>query len=67
MVVQYEVQSTREDAVSVDGLGVVPPESVVAVDPVLAESFKANRGLPLTQAALPEGVTVTVVVDEKVS
>lgn len=54
----FTVTSQRKDSVSVTGLGVIPPGET-AVSDQAAEMFKHQRGLPLDQVALPEGVTVS--------
>jgi hypothetical protein len=69
----YTLTSRREDAVTVDGLGVLPaatrdPEtnelspSVTVVDEDRALAFKLLRGLSPAQVALPEGVVVEIFV-----
>lgn len=56
----YTVKNTREETVTVDGLGVLPP-GVTEVTKEQADSFKHMRGLTLAQAGMPKGVEVTVV------
>lgn len=67
-MVTYEVTNTREETVTVDGLGVLPP-GVTVVDQEQAASFAHMRGLTLAQAGMPEGVKVTAIAtdEEKVN
>lgn len=66
---QYWLASQRDEAVTVEGLGVLPPAaqegpSVTVVGEVAAEHFRLARGLTLAQAKLPDGVEVAVVLDD---
>lgn len=60
---KYQLASRREEAVTVDGLGVLQPGEERVVTEQEAEAFKLQRGLSLAQAGLPEGVEVTIVFD----
>lgn len=65
----YEVRSTREDSVTVDGLGVLSPGESRVLSADALESFVHVRGLMPNRVNLPEGVYVSVTVsasDEKV-
>ena len=57
---KYAVNNTREESVTVDGLGVIPPQTTCYFDETAAEAFKFVRGLSIVQAAVPEGVEVSV-------
>lgn len=58
---EYEVTNTREEAVTVDGLDVLPPGVTTCYTQEDADVFKHLRGLSLTTANVPEGVEVTIV------
>lgn len=60
---KYQLASRREEAVTVDGLGVLQPGETYEVDEGAAEAFRLFRGLSLPQVHLPEGVELTVVLD----
>lgn len=60
-MLEYEVTNTRKEAVTVDGLDVLPPESTISYHEGRAEEFFRMRGLRLTQDNLPTGVELTVV------
>ena len=62
----YEVTNTREEAVTVDGLDVLPPKSTTSYNYKAAEDFEQMRGLKLNQGNLPEGVELTIVVPKVV-
>ena len=70
-MLEYEVTNNREEAVTVDGLDVLPPGVATTYTQDDADMFKHVRGLPLTTANMPEDVVVTLVVikdnDEEVS
>jgi hypothetical protein len=61
-VFEYEVTNTGKEAVTVDGLDVLPPESTTSYDQRDADSFAHMRGLKLLTNNMPEGVEVTIVV-----
>lgn len=76
---QYKLTSRREEAVTIDGLGVLPaatregdteetPGQIVPsemfVDETQSEAFKLQRGLWPHQTHLPEGVESTILVGE---
>jgi hypothetical protein len=61
-VLSYELTNTREEAVTVDGLDVLPPKSTVSFTADQAGGFHFARGLQLTNANVPRGVRVCVVV-----
>jgi hypothetical protein len=57
---KYRVEADRY--VIVEGLGVFYPGDVREFDEGAKDSFIFMRGIPFNQAAMPEGVTLTVVV-----
>jgi hypothetical protein len=57
---KFQLASRREEAVTVDGLGVLQPGEIRDVTEQEAEAFRVFRGLSLAQAGLPKGVDVTV-------
>lgn len=61
--IEYEVTNIREEPVTVDGLGVLPPNSSTVFSQVEADSFAYLRGLKLLSANVPNGVEVTLVVE----
>jgi len=64
---KYQLASRREEAVTVDGLGVLQPGETYEVDEQAAENFRLFRGLSLVQAGLPEGVEVTIILNARTS
>ena len=71
---KYKLTSRREEAVTIDGLGVLPAAtreegtdelvpSVTEVDKQQAQSFAVQRGVALPSTNLPEGVECVVVVE----
>lgn len=58
---EYEVTNTREEAVTVDGLDVLPPDSTTSYTQKDADNFEFMRGLKLVSGNMPEGVEVTIV------
>lgn len=66
-MLKYAVENTRKESVTVDGLGVLLPESVTEFSTEDVDSFKFVRGINLIGSNLPEGVEVSVVVSEGVS
>lgn len=72
---KYTLTSRREEAVTIDGLGVLPPAtreddtgelqpSVTEVDELQAGMFAMQRGVTLVSAKHPEGVECTVILAE---
>lgn len=61
-VFSYVVANTGEEAVTVDGLDVLPPNSEKLYSAQDAENFFHSRGLKLLQDNVPAGIEVTVVV-----
>lgn len=59
-MLRYEVTNTREESVTVDGLGVLPPKSTQEFDEVAGENFRLVRGMSLVLAGLPQGVELSV-------
>lgn len=69
----YELTNTREEEVTVDGLGVLPSArrdeksgellpTVIKFDEESSQRFARDRGIQLTSAYLPEGVTGALVI-----
>jgi hypothetical protein len=61
--VKYKVES--ELGGIVDGLGVFEPGTTREFSEADVKQFEAFRGVKLTNADLPEGFTVTIVVGEE--
>lgn len=79
---KYKLTSRREEAVTIDGLGVLPAAtregktedspgtivpSVTIADEVQAAAFAAQRGVTLSSALLPTGVELMILVGESAS
>lgn len=58
----YRVANAREEAVTVDGLDVLPAGATRVYDQTAADMFAFTRGLKLSQVGLPDDVELTVVV-----
>lgn len=67
---RYVLTSRCKEAVTIDGLGVLPPAtakedgevvpSVTEFDERAVEAFRLQRGLHVTQVTLPADVEVTI-------
>lgn len=60
----YELKNTTDQQVIVDGYGALAANSTAKVTQAEADSFRAQRGLHISQAYLPKGVEVAIVVEE---
>lgn len=60
--IEYEVTNIREEPVTVDGLGVLPPSSMTVFSQGEADSFAFLRGIKLLSGNVPANVEVTLVV-----
>jgi hypothetical protein len=76
---RYKLTSQREESVTIDGLGVLPPAtwegsaesedlvltpSLSEFDERAVDAFYLQRGLHVNQVTLPEGVVATLVIEE---
>lgn len=61
----YELTNTKQEEVTVDGLGVLPPNMTVVFTEEDSIRFARDRGVQLTNAYLPEGVTGVLVLGEE--
>jgi hypothetical protein len=59
-MIEYVVENTTGESVTVDGLGVLLPWSIDVVGPERVQMFEHVRGLKLTQAHMPGGIELHV-------
>lgn len=59
-MIEYVVENTTGESVTVDGLGVLLPWSSDVISPERVEQFESMRGMKLTQVHMPEGVELHV-------
>jgi hypothetical protein len=62
---QFKVKSSRDVDVIVEGLAVLRAGEERTFSQYDADQFEVVRGLKLTPAALPDGVTLTVLTSDK--
>lgn len=63
-MIEYVVENTTGESVTVDGLGVLLPWSSDVISPERANQFEFMRGMKLTQAHMPKGVELHVSVHD---
>lgn len=61
----YELKNTNGQQVIVDGYGALAASSTAVVTQTEADSFRAQRGLHISQAHMPKGVEVSIVIMEE--
>lgn len=62
---KYQVTNNTERSIVVDGLGVIGPGLFRMFTQDDANRFEETRGLKLPLVGLPEGVELTVIVEEE--